>query len=132
MHEHNATFRLLPVASFLQIRERLGKPEMERYTDLEKEDSLYQEQLKDYELHLLRKHFIEFMQEKRQVWAKEYQAATVRAEFESGVSRCDGPFTMGNVEDWLDGAEGRQINKDGVNSNVDASDTQEGDQTMEK
>jgi hypothetical protein len=95
----------LPV--FLQSRERLEKLEMEKYTVPEKEDSLYQEYIKDYELTLLRKYFIDFMQEKRPVWAKEYQAATVRAEFESAVSRCDGPFTMRDVEDWLDGVEGR-------------------------
>jgi hypothetical protein len=111
----------LPV--FLQSRERLEKPEKEKYADPENEDSLYQEHLRDYELILLRKHFIEFMQEKYPAWAKEHQTATVRAELESAVSRCDGPFTMGEVEDWLDGVEGRQSDEDGVNSNVDTPDT---------
>lgn len=63
------------------------------------------------------------MQEKHPAWAKEHQTATVRAEFESAVSRCDSPFTMGEVEDWLYGVEGKQSDEDGMNGNVDTPDT---------
>ena len=100
---------MLPVPDFLQSRERLDKPEIEKYSDPENEDSLYQEHLKDYELTLLRKNFIEFMQAKYPAWAEEYHAAGIRAELESAVSRCDDPFSLGEVEDWLDRVEGGDL-----------------------
>lgn len=84
--------------SFLQSRQRLDKPE--------NKDSLYPEHLKDYEPTLLRKKFIEFMQARYPAWAEEYHAAGVRAEFESAVSRCDDPFSLGKVEDCIDRVEG--------------------------
>ncbi|KAH8589886.1 hypothetical protein B0O99DRAFT_745701 [Bisporella sp. PMI_857] len=102
-------FMCCQLPGFLRSRERLDKPEMEEYSDPENEDSLYQEHLKDHELTLLRKNFIEFMQAKYPAWAEEHHAAGVRAEFESAVSRCDGPFSLGEVEGWLDRVEGRHL-----------------------
>ena len=102
-------FMCCQLPGFFQSRERPDKPDVETYSDPESEDSLYQEHLKDYELTLLRKNFIEFMQAKYPAWAEEHHAAGIRAEFESAISGCNDPFSLGEVEDWFDRVDGGHL-----------------------
>jgi len=94
------------VPGFLQSTDREDKPDPKKYGVPETENSLYDEHLKDYELTQLRKYFLEYMHAKHPAWVKEYEGVGVKGEFEDAVRMCDDVWSVGEIDAWLDHAEG--------------------------
>lgn len=110
-------FMCCQMPDLLQGRERLEKPDIAKYVPQGEEGSIYEEHLKDYELTLLREHFIEFMQAKYPAWAAVHHAGGVMAEFEYAVSTCeDTIFGLWDIRKWLDRVEGEYLQNCGKTS----------------
>jgi aminoglycoside phosphotransferase (APT) family kinase protein len=92
--------------SFLQGRDRKGKPDQELYVD-PVDSALYWEHVEKYEKTILREIFLKEMERLQPEWMKAFEDSegTIKADLEEAVLSCDNESCMDVVEAWLDELE---------------------------
>lgn len=96
--------------SFLKSPFRDIKPDQKGYEDdgNGRPGGLYWEHLMEYELTILRRHFMDEMRRLEQKWIKIFESSQVQKDFDTAVQNCDSEFLARPINEWLDDIASRK------------------------
>ena len=96
--------------SFLKSPFRDIKPDQKGYEDdgNGRPGSLYWEHLMEYELTILRRHFMDEMRRLEQKWITIFESSQVQRDFDTAVQNCDNEFLARPINEWLDDIASRK------------------------